>query len=422
MSTLYQADLVISGAGMAGVTLALAVAREGFSVLLLEQRGSSPERFVDEVKERLVTGYDARVSALTCASQQILTQLGAWPAMQQLRIQPYRQMSVWDGTGLGKVEFSADEMHEPALGYIAENSVTLAALYQQLSRFPSIRLLSGVTVSDLALPSEDGQETVVTLSNGSRCQTPLLVAAEGALSTTRQLAGVPMHEWDYGHEAIVTTVVTEQSHRQTAWQCFTEDGPLAFLPLADAEQKTSSIVWSTSPLHARALMALSDEQFSAELGQAFEHRLGAIQKVDRRYCHPLRQRHAQYYVKPGFALIADAAHTIHPLAGQGINLGLLDVATLAEVISAAHQAGENWGTEGVLRRYQRMRRGNNLKMTAAMEGFRRLFAPQPPLIQLARNIGMRVVNRLGPVKQHVVAEAMGLRGELPALAVRPIVD
>jgi len=420
MSTELQADIVIAGAGMVGVTLANALAGTGCRIVLLEQRDGDPAGLPEAVRQQQLGGYDSRVSALTCASQQILQSLGAWERMQDYRLSPYTDMDVWDGEGTGHIHFDSRELHEPCLGHIVENRVTLAALYEVMLGHNNIELISGVSVTALAEP--EAGVRVVTLSDGRSIRTPLLVAADGAMSRTRQLASLPMWEWDYGHHALVTSVETEQPHQQTAWQRFTEDGPLAFLPLSSDDGKHySSIVWSTSPMHAKELQGMDDSAFCQALEQAFELKLGRVLWSDQRQLFPLRQRHAKYYVKAGFAAIGDAAHTIHPLAGQGVNLGLLDAAALAETLIEAAGRQESWGELRVLRRYQRNRRSDNLQMSAAMEGFKRLFNEQAPAVRLVRNLGMNMLDHLAPVKNHLVMDAMGLRGNLPALAKRPAI-
>jgi len=414
-----RSDVVIVGGGMVGVALACALAPTGLSIRILESREDSPQSLIDALPELTAQGFDPRVSALTCASRQFLTHLGAWPRMEEVRVCAYTDMSVWDGGGSGAIQFSADELHEPCLGHIVENRVTLAALYAVMPATGNIRFDAGAKIESVSPPDAQGVRTI-RLADGHSLSTALLVGADGAHSRIRALTGMGSTEWDYGHHAIVTTIETEQPHRHTCWQRFTEDGPLALLPLADPSERRLSIVWSTSPDHARELMALDDAAFCAELGHAFEYRLGGVLGCDRRYLHPLRQRHAQRYVQAGLALVGDAAHTIHPLAGQGVNLGLLDAAALAEVLLDARARGEAPGDERVLRRYQRMRRADNLQTAAAMEGFRRLFDDLPAPVRLLRSTGMSLVNRMAPVKQHLMLMAMGLRGEVPRLARRPL--
>jgi 2-octaprenylphenol hydroxylase len=249
----------------------------------------------------------------------------------------------------------------------------------------------------------------VELEGGESLQADLLVAADGALSRVRELMDFATREWDYGHSALVASVETERPHEATAWQRFLPSGPLAFLPLPGEEGRHfCSIVWSIRQELVDDLLAASDQEFCARLEQAFERRLGGVLGVSRRFAFPLRQRHAIDYVQPGVALVADAAHTIHPLAGQGINLGLQDVAVLAEEILAATARGANPGRLDVLRRYQRRRKGENLAMMAAMDGFKRLFEQQALPVRWLRNVGMRGVGRLTPVKQRLMRHAMGL--------------
>ncbi|PIE20904.1 MAG: 2-octaprenyl-3-methyl-6-methoxy-1,4-benzoquinol hydroxylase [Neptuniibacter caesariensis] len=419
------ADIVIVGAGMVGVTLAAALAPSGMSIILLEQKPGELAGFSTWVRKQQKVNFDPRVSALTCASQQILSSVGAWETMCSFRVSPYTDMEVWDGEGTGNIHFSASDLHEAALGHIVENRVILAGLYERIIEQENIQTWTGAELAVMSVEGESGQR--LQLKDGRSISTPLVVAADGALSKTRQMAGLPMLEWDYGHHAIVTTVKTSNSHQNTAWQRFTEDGPLALLPLSATEDDNSesdasycSIVWSTSPGHAKALMGLTDSEFCKALGQAFEYRLGDILECDQRSLFPLRQRHAQHYIKPGFVVIGDAAHTIHPLAGQGVNLGLLDAAQLAEIVTAAYSRGDALGSLAVLRRYQRARHAENLQMSAMMEGFKRLFDSENPVAILARNMGMHLMNRLSPVKNHIVLEAMGLSGKLPALAQRPV--
>jgi 2-octaprenylphenol hydroxylase len=233
------------------------------------------------------------------------------------------------------------------------------------------------------------------------------VAADGALSPTRELLGLRTREWDYGHRAIVTTARFERGHAHTAWQRFLPTGPLALLPLASASGRLCSIVWSIDEDEADALLAKDDEAFAAALTTASEAVLGAATDCSPRRAFPLRQRHAVDYVLPGAALVGDAAHSIHPLAGQGINLGLSDVNVLAEELRRALDRGLAPGRLDVLKRYQRRRKGDNLRMMAAMDGFKRLFEQDAPPLRWLRNAGMRGVGAMPALKRRIIREAMG---------------
>ena len=403
-----QADLIIVGAGMVGSTLALALEGSGLDILVLD---ASPLEAADFDPQG---GFEPRVSALSAASQRIFERLGAWPGMSARRVSPYTDMHVWDGSGTGQIHFSAETVHAEVLGHIVENRVVQDALLETMQRRGGQRLLGAARLERLERTPQGWQ---LTLDDGRQLNAPLLVAADGANSAVRRLAGCETREWDYLHQAIVTSVRCSEPHQRTAWQRFTDDGPLAFLPLErDGDQHWCSIVWSVTELEARRLMALDDAAFRAALGRAFEQRLGEVEEVDPRLCIPLRQRHAKRYVQPGLALIGDAAHTIHPLAGQGVNLGLLDAAVLAEVIEAAMARGERPEDIRVLSRFERRRMPHNLAMMAAMEGFERLFQADPLPLRWLRNTGLKAVQALPEAKALFVRQALGLSGDLPALS------
>ncbi|MDL5598723.1 2-octaprenyl-3-methyl-6-methoxy-1,4-benzoquinol hydroxylase [Bacillus subtilis] len=402
-----QADLIIVGAGMVGSALALALKDSGLDILLIDGSPLSVKPFDAEA------AFEPRVSALSAASQRILDRLGAWPGVVARRASPYGEMQVWDGTGTGAIHFSAASVHADVLGHIVENRVVQDALLEPLHD-SGIGLMPNARLEHLR---HSGDDWLLTLVDGRQLRAPLVIAADGANSAVRRLAGCATREWDYLHHAIVTSVRCEQPHRRTAWQRFTDDGPLAFLPLdRQGDEHWCSIVWSVTPEEAERLMALDDEAFCSALGEAFEHRLGRVEHSDPRLCIPLRQRHAKRYVEPGLALIGDAAHTIHPLAGQGVNLGFLDAAVLAEVLLHAHARGERLAEEKVLSRFERRRMPYNLGMMAAMEGFERLFQADPLPLRWLRNAGLRWVNQQPEAKALFVRQALGLSGDLPDLA------
>ena len=402
-----QADLIIVGAGMVGSALALALKDTPLEVLLLDGSPMSVAPFDSAAP------FEPRVSALSMASQRILERLGAWDGVISRRACAYREMSVWDGSGTGRIHFDAASVHAQALGHIVENRVVQDALLEQLHA-SDLGLLPGVRLEQMR---HSGDDWLLSLSDGRQLRAPLVVAADGANSAVRRLTGCATREWDYLHHAIVTSVRCAEPHQTTAWQRFTDDGPLAFLPLPGPDgEHWCSIVWSTVPERAVKLMAMDDEQFCLALEREFEGRLGPTLQADRRVCIPLRQRHAKRYVEPGLALIGDAAHTIHPLAGQGVNLGFLDAAVLAEVLQHALARGENLASERVLSRFERRRMPHNLAMMAAMEGFQRLFQADPLPLRLLRNVGLNLVDGQAEAKALFMRQALGLSGDLPELA------
>ena len=337
------------------------------------------------------------------------------------RFQAYSAMHVWDACGTGQLDFTAAEQHLPYLGHIVENCTITSALHQTLES-KKYQLFEHSQVVDMS--AQEISPRCLTLASGEQVSATLVVGADGANSKIRQLAGLPTREWDYPHHALVTRVKITQPHKNTAWQRFTEDGILAFLPLSSAIEEGPdahycSIVWSRPKAQAEAMQALSEEDFCRALSQAFEYRLGVVTASDKRYVIPLRQRHAKRYVQAGLVLVGDAAHTIHPLAGQGVNLGFLDVAALVETLQKAQQQGYAISSVKTLEQYQSKRRGDNLRMMTLMESFSRLFANQHPMLSLLRNTGMNWVQKLNPIKQHLAQQAMGVGAHLPPLSQAP---
>ncbi|GAA3944456.1 FAD-dependent oxidoreductase [Litoribacillus peritrichatus] len=411
-------DVAIVGGGLVGATLALLLAEKGHSIALIEAGAFDSE--VPETANDQDGHFDPRVVALTQASEILFKNLGIWASVAQNRVCPYQTMAVWDGDGTGEIVFHAHEANADHLGVIVENSLLLAHLRQALMKSGTVKLLSNTKVSQLGPMAEHQGQGVrfLGLNDGRVIATKVLVAADGALSAVRSMASFAMREWSYNHQAIVTTVRTEQPHQFTARQVFMKEGPLAYLPLQthQGDDHYCSIVWSQEPERAEALMALSDQAFCEEIGKALEYRLGHVTQVDQRFSIPLRQRHAKQYTKERIALIGDAAHTIHPLAGQGVNLGLLDAAVLAEELLRSLDAGLDPGSDRTLKRYQRRRMGHNLSMMAVMESFKQLFAESAPPVRFFRNAGMSLLNQHPLLKRSILTRAMGLEGDLPAMA------
>ena len=392
-------DTVVVGGGLVGATLALALGELGLRVAIVE-RSAAPAPPPGPAR-------DLRVSAFTVASERILRALGAWEALPAERVGPMREMHVWERTG--KVHFDSAGIGEPALGYIVENALVQWAVEQRIEALPNVEWHRGAEVAGLAI---DGREAVVALAD-RRLRAGLVVGADGAGSRIRELAGIGVTEGDYHQEAVVAEVRTAMPHRETAWQRFLPSGPLAFLPLANG---ASSIVWSTTPEHAAQLCALDDGPFGFEVADAFEWKLGAVSAPGPRASFPLRHLHARAYVRDRVALAGDAAHVVHPLAGQGVNLGLLDAAALVEVIGRARDRERDIGSRATLRRYERWRRGHNVLMQAVLGGFRHLFSNRRAPVRRLRETGLGLTDRLPPLKAGFMRFASGFEGDLPALA------
>jgi len=382
-----RADVVVVGAGLVGAALALGLAQRGFAVRLLERAPALPASSDD---------YDLRVYALAPTTIRWLAALGVWPTVLAARSSAYRQMRVWENDPHTALQFAASDARLAELGHIVENAVLQQRLWAQL---PAGVLQTGVAVSGLI---QDEAGSTLQLADGSQLQARLLVVAEGRDSALRARLGIEVLGGAYEQTAVVCHVGTEHPHRQTAYQRFLPTGPLALLPLADGR---SSIVWSSS--EAAALLALDDEDFRRALGEASQQVLGAITSCTRRLQFPLGLQHAEHYVIPGAVLIGDAAHVVHPLAGQGVNLGFADAAALLETLSVARDEQRDFASLRVLRRYERARRADVLDMIAVTDGLYRAFRLPLPALAPLRDWGFALVNRSGPLKRELVRRAIG---------------
>lgn len=403
-----QYDCIILGGGIVGLTLAALLSDSLDKVAVVDPNLSAhiPQ-----------SNYDLRVSAITRSSEKILTSAKAWSQILSYRVSPYEHMTVWDEVEGGEISFHAGDIYEPNLGYIVENSVIRKALLDILQDSESVHLLDKSKALSLTRGQNDlelGLLSNASTQNPEKIRGRLIVGADGGRSWLRGALNIPLLAWDYQHKAIVAQIETEYPHERTAWQRFIHSGPVAVLPLLESNQ--ASIVWSTAPEEADKLLAMVPDDFSNNLRQALDGRLGRIQLKSERAGFPLKMQQARRYIDERSVLVGDAAHTIHPLAGQGVNLGLLDVAALSEVISDACQKGYDIGQESVLRRYERWRRGQNMNMIAMMEGFKQLFGSQVPAIATLRNLGLQATHRASWIKRLIIKQAMGIRGDLPKAA------
>ena len=395
----HESDVIIVGAGIAGLSLSASLSRQGLQVVVLEA-ANSPDAPVNV--DGGLSGWDRRVSALTPASSALLSAIDVWPDILNQRSASYDQMHVWDGDGTGEITFSANDVGARELGRIVENRVTVDALLKRVERDRHITLSWQDPIAAIKCPNEQAVEVVT--ESGKQYAAPLLVGADGVRSTVRKQLGFKVREWSYEQSAIVATIALEQTHSDTCYQVFLDSGPLALLPLA--EPHVCSIVWSLDEAQLSAFESLSDADFVAALNRALNGQAPKVSAVGPRAVFPLNQCHAVDYVQPRVALIADAAHAIHPLAGQGINLGLADVAVLADEVGRAFCADLAWGELAVLNRYQRRRKSGNLAMMAMMEGFKRGFGSQHPALRVLRNMGLKWVDGTVPLKRWLAAQAL----------------
>jgi len=390
-------DLVIVGGSMVGLSIALGMANSGNKIAVLD-RAAAPQPMGDS--------YDLRVSALNMASLHWLRSLGVAPAINH-RSGIFSTMQVWQADAPGELNVDASSQGQSNLGRIVENGLLQHALYEQAEQHANITLCYQTQISDFG---QDERQAWLQTDRGL-FSAQLLVGADGAESQLRKMANIPLTFRDYEHTATVATIRTELPHQNCARQIFSDSGILAFLPLPEPD--LCSIVWSAPPTLAQQLESLSDEAFNRKLSVAFDMRLGLCKRESAIAQFPLRMRYARSFVKNRVVLAGDAAHTIHPLAGQGLNLGLADAASLVESLLTSIDAGQELADKHQLRRYERWRKGEAVAMIAAMEGVKQLFQPELVPFKWLRGVGMQLADKMTPLKTLAVRRAMGLEGELP---------
>jgi len=402
-------DVILSGGGLVGLSLGIALADAGLEVAVIDRL--DPATVVGEP-------FDGRAAAIARGSQHVLAATGVWEHVGQ-DAAPILDIRVSDGK-VGRppsrlfVHFDADDFAQGPMGWIVENRMLRRALHARVKELPSLTLIAPASLEE-ARRQEAG--VIARLSDGRRLKAPLVVAAEGRNSPLRRSAGIPITTWDYPQAGIVCTLYHEFDHAGTAHEHFLPSGPFAVLPLTDDSQgrHRSSIVWTEKRKLVAGFMALDDANFAQEIQRRFGYGLGEIRVEGHRWSYPLSLMHAERYYDQRLVLVGDTAHGIHPIAGQGFNLGLRDVAALAECLVDARRLGLDIGSESVLARYQRWRRFDNVLMLAATDGLNRLFSNDLPPLRLARNLGMEAVNRFGPARRFFMRHAMGMVGDLPRL-------
>ncbi|MEW6446291.1 MAG: UbiH/UbiF/VisC/COQ6 family ubiquinone biosynthesis hydroxylase [Pseudomonadota bacterium] len=397
-----NADVLIIGGGMVGAALACALGRQGFEVRVVEAQ--RPQPYAPQQP------LDLRVSAVSLASQSLLEAIDAWRHVLSSRAVPFRRMRVWDREGPGETNFDSRDIGEPALGHIVENRLLQLALWQTAEGLESVHWHCPARLDSVRV---DDDAVVARLSDGEEIHASLVVGADGARSRLRELANIGLTAWDYDVEALVATVRTAAPQQDITWQRFTPSGPQALLPLPGPH---ASLVWYIHPDEVERLKALDEAAFLSELGRTFPPELGGIEALLERGSFRLTRRHAQQYCKPRLVLTGDSAHTIHPLAGQGVNLGFMDVAALAETLAAARARNQDIGALHVLQAYERRRRGENLLMQSAMDAFHHLFKPARGPLPWLRGLALRAANDIAPLRRLLTRRATGRDGDLPHCA------
>ncbi len=390
-------DLVIVGAGMVGLMLAVALRHSGLHIVLVERQ---------EGQVMLSLGRDCRVSAIVQGNVNILRHLGVWKHLEHVA-GAMTSMRIWDGQAQGGIRFDGAEIGEDNLGYLIENTLLIHALQQTLKESADVELLCPETIANVSWQRDKVQ---VQLEGGRNLQTPLIVGADGARSWLREQADIDVFSRDYGQKGIVATVKPRFSHQNTAFQRFLSTGPLALLPMS---QDMCSIVWSTTTAASARLLALSDADFMDDLNLNLGGLCGGIVDVGKRAAFPLQAQLARHIVRPRLALIGDAAHAIHPLAGLGVNLGLRDAMVLAQEIVDAHKFDEDWGEVSILNRYMKQRMPDVLLTMASMEALHQTFQVQLPAWVKLRGLGMKMMGNAGIVKQLLMKNSTGINLPVP---------
>lgn len=385
-------DLVIVGGGMVGLALAASLRKAPLRIAVIES-------FPPQTSTEQITN---RVSALNLASQNLLTELGVWSNLTAIRATAYNDMEVWEKDSFAKIEFSGKNLGLTHLGHIVENHLIQHTLWQNVLSQKNAEILTALPQTIAVTDSN----AIMTLNNGHMLSAKLIVGADGANSWVRKQADIPLVFRDYGHHALVCNVETEEPHQNTARQIFARESILAFLPLHNAN--LCSIVWSQPPKQAEYLTQCTEEEFNKALTVAFDGKLGLCQVKGARNSIPLTARYARDFAKKRIALVGDAAHTIHPLAGLGVNLGFQDVIRLAQEIEKNLSMNVDIGEYRYLRHYERWRKTEAVKMLVAMQGLKDLFNGSNLIKKLVRGIGLSATNQLTPLKEQLIKQALGI--------------
>lgn len=392
-----SSDVIIVGAGLVGSAMAIALAQGGVSVTLFER--ASRAAVLDKAA-------DGRASAISEASRRVFNSLGLWDKLAP-HGEPILDIKVVDGFSSAQVHYDHRDVENRPFGYIISNPTIRATLIEAAESEENITLYYESEVRDIERTSS---QCVVTLSDGEVFDAPLLLAADGRMSKLRDWAGIASRKIEYGQSAIVCTIAHEKPHEGLALERFMPNGPIAVLPMQD---NRSCVVWTEPHDMAQHMIGLEDDFFIHEMTSRMGDYLGEIQAVDKRYCYPLSLMQSEGYIAERFALVGDSAHGIHPIAGQGVNVGYRDVAVLAELVVEAKRLGQDIGGDEMLGHYQRWRRLDSTSMTASTDALNRLFSNNSALFKIGRRAGLKLVDNSERTKQFFMLGAMGLVGDLP---------
>ncbi|MGD8483867.1 MAG: 2-octaprenyl-6-methoxyphenyl hydroxylase [Thioalkalispiraceae bacterium] len=411
--TYFDYDLIIVGGGLVGASLACALGDSKLRIAVIE---AAP--FVTDTAQNLQPRFDARTVALAQGSQQIFSSMGLWQQIEQLGVAPIKKIHISDRGHAGITRLDSEQEKVEALGYVVEMRVLGKVLTERLASFSNIELLCPARLKSLAFSAASAEVGIEHQGHDKTLRTPLVVAADGGQSMARQLSGVNVFETDYGQHAVIANVAVDAPHHNVAYERFTDSGPMALLPLSPDQENDHvyALVWTVSSKQSEEVAGWDDRTFLQQLQQRFGNRAGHFVKASTRHVYPLKFMQAREHVRPHLAFIGNAAHTLHPVAGQGFNLGLRDVASLAQVLVEASSNNMPLGDLRVLKHYAQWRKRDHWQTSLVTDGLVRLFSSKLPPLMLARNVGLVMMDLCPPLKHVMARHAMGYVGKLSRLA------
>lgn len=392
-----DADVIIVGGGHAGCILAALLGMQGLRTVCIDK---------DDPAASLKSDFDGRTTAISYASKQVIEKAGAWDALIPDAC-PILDIQITEEESPTLLNFPLHEVDAPAFGWIVENRKLREILFERLSQLPTVSHLAPVSIETI---TRSANSVTVTLADGRSIRAPLIIGADGKKSFIRDWMGIDTRGWSYNQKAIVSVTEHENPHNNTAWENFRKNGPFAILPMQDSAKgkHRSFIVWTEDDKTAASTLQWSDESFNAAIQERFPSSYGRVFSTGQRFAYPLELKHAHSYIAERSALVSDAAHAIHPIAGQGLNLGLRDVETLARLLGEAARKNEDLGNAALLRQYQKLRYADNMIMAGATDGLNKLFSNNSGMLRHARKLGLRLIQKMPRTRKFFMLQAMGL--------------